>query len=79
VWKRSLDGPAEPVTRGWCAALASAVHEVRAGADPDAVASTLVGPFFVHAEYWRSRPRPTIGEAEAYVAELGDRSAALLR
>lgn len=68
--------PAE-VSDFWCEQLAAAVRSVQAGAEIGPVVAGLVGPFLVHAEY-RRRLEVDFAGAEAYVAELGSRLAAVL-
>jgi hypothetical protein len=63
----------------WIDALAGAIRAARAGADVRDAAAALVGPFAAHADARRRRPRPDVGTAEAYVWQLGNDLAALLR
>jgi hypothetical protein len=64
--------------RAWLDALAAAVREAAAGANPRALATVLTDRFFDHADRRRREPRPELAEAEAYVWDLGDQLAALL-
>jgi len=58
----------------WCDELAHAIRLAQAGHPVDPLASGLVGPFLVHAEY-RRRLELDFAAAEAYVADLGTRLA----
>jgi hypothetical protein len=51
------------------------VDQARAGRPVDALASGLLGPFLVHAEY-RRQVDVDVADAEAYVDDLCDRVAA---
>ena len=64
--------------RAWLDALAAAVREAAAGANPRALATALTDRFFDHADRRRREARPQLAEAEAYVWDLGDQLAALL-
>jgi hypothetical protein len=71
-------GGSSEARRAWLDALAAAVREAAAGANPRALATALTDRFFDHADRRRREPRPELAEAEAYVWDLGDQLAALL-
>jgi hypothetical protein len=90
TWPEEEDGEGEGVAmsagsggssdarRAWLDALAAAVRQAAAGANPQALATALTERFFDHADRRRREPRPELAKAEAYVWDLGDQLAALL-
>jgi len=69
-----LEGTPAEVRDFWCNHLANATRLAQAGQAIGPLASDLVGPFLVHAEY-RRRLDMDFAAAEAYVADLGTRLA----
>jgi hypothetical protein len=76
-WSALFDAPPDAVRDLWCDRLVDAVRQARAGRPVVEVATGLVYPFLVHAEY-RRRVEVDVAGAEAYVGELCDRVAAAL-
>ncbi len=76
-WTALLDAPPDVVRDMWCNRLTDAVCRARASQPVAEVAAGLVLPFLVHAEY-RRRIEVDVTGAEAYVAEICERVAALL-